>query len=571
MARKSRKDQIRAANSGQLLVEQPQPVSETVYCAVGYARLSILETRDRKDNEALQNQKSLLREFIQGQPDLKLLSLYEDNGETGTNFQRPGFEAMMETVYAGKANCIVVKDLSRFGRNYIEAGDYLDNVFPAMGVRFISISDGYDSADATTADRLVVALKNLMNQLYSKDISRKSGSVLREKIRRGEFIGGYASYGYIKDPEDRHRIIADPEAAAVVKEIFQRKLNGSSNMAIVRWLNGSGILSPCCYRYQKGILIDQRYAQPKPWGVQTVKKILQSEVYLGHMVQGRRRSEFYAGIPDRLLPPEEWTVVRNTHEAIISQADFDAVQALCAEKNREYHARLGIYDHLGKSENILKGLVRCGDCGRPMVRYKQVYRGKSVAYYYMCPNYAAMLEKSGCSYKYLREEALLDALSQLLSKEIEQAVDAVELAQRLSAGTEGQIADRAAELRRLNLELERTETRKKDAMQDFLAGALSREEFERLKLYCTESADELKERITSLRAEQRRQSETLSEDNPWLRAFAGLRIPDRLTKELTHALIRRVTLYADDKIEVEFKYQDEREQLLTAAGKEASA
>lgn len=432
-----------------------------------------------------------------------------------------------------------------------------------MGVRFISIGDGYDSADATTSDCLVVALKNLMNQVYSKDISRKSGSVLREKIRRGEFIGGYASYGYIKDPKDKHRIIVEPEAAAVVKEIFQRKLSGSSNTAIVRWLNDSGILSPCCYRHQKGILIDQRYAQPKPWRVQTVKQILQSQVYLGHMVQGRRRSEFYAGIPDRLLPPEEWIIVKNTHEAIISQEDFDAVQAICAEKKRAYHARLGVYDHLGKSENILRGLVRCGDCGRPMIRYKQVYRGKSVAYYYMCPNYASMLERSGCSYKFLREEVLLDALSQLISKEIEQAVDAVELARRLSSGTEGQIAGRAAELRRLNLELERTSARKKEAMQDFLAGTLTPGEFERLKMYCTEASEQLKERITTLREEQRRQSETLTEDNPWLRAFAGLRLPDRLTKELTHALIQRITLYADDKMEVVFKYQDEREQLLT--------
>ena len=202
MARKSRKDLIRTANSGQSMPEVQPPVGETVYTAVGYARLSVLETRNRKDSEALQNQKPLLREFIQGQSDLKLLSIYEDNGETGTNFQRPGFEAMMETVCDGKANCIVVKDLSRFGRNYIEGGNYLENVFPSLGVRFISIGDGYDSADC-----LVVALKDLMNQVYSKDISRKSGSLLREKIRRGDFIGGYASYGYIKDPEDQHRII----------------------------------------------------------------------------------------------------------------------------------------------------------------------------------------------------------------------------------------------------------------------------------------------------------------------------------------------------------------------------
>ena len=169
MARKSKKDLICAANSGRILPETvPQPV-EVTYTAVGYARLSVLETRDRKDNEALQNQKLLLREFIQGQSDLKLLSIYEDNGETGTNFRCPGFEAMMETACDGKANCIVVKDLSRFGRNYIEAGNYLENVFPSLGVRFISIVDGYDSADATTADCLVVALKNLMNDIYGSD------------------------------------------------------------------------------------------------------------------------------------------------------------------------------------------------------------------------------------------------------------------------------------------------------------------------------------------------------------------------------------------------------------------
>lgn len=568
MARKSRKDQIRAVNSGQPLPETtPQPV-EKIYTAVGYTRLSILETRDRKDNEALQNQKTLIREYTQGQHNLKLLSIYEDNGETGTNFRRPGFESMMEAVCNGNADCIVVKDLSRFGRNYIEAGNYLEHVFPALGVRFISIGDGYDSADATTTDCLVVALKNLMNQMYSKDISRKSGSVLREKIKRGEFIGGYASYGYVKDPEDRHRIIVDPEAAEVVRSIFQKKLEGVSNAAIVRWLNNSGILSPCCYRHQKGILLDHRYAQPKPWKAETVKKILHSQVYLGHMVQGHRRSEFYAGIPDRLLPQSEWVIVKNTHEAIISQEDFDRVQALCERKRMEYYANLGKYDHLGKSENILKGLVYCGDCGRPMVRYKQVVKGKKISYHYMCPHYAAMLEQSGCAYKFLREDILLDALSQLINKEIEQAVDTVQMAKRLSDGTEGQITARAAELRRLNLELERMETRKKAVMQDFLAGELSCDAYEEIKTCCVRECERLKERILTLRGEQHRQSETLTVDNPWLKTFSGLQLPDRLNRNLACALIQRITIYAENKIDVIFKYQDEREHLLTAINEE---
>lgn len=180
MARKSRKDQIRAANSGQALPKTVSQPVEITYTAVGYARLSVLETRDRKDNEALQNQKALIREYIQGQKDLKLLSIYEDNGETGTNFRRPGFEVMMEAVCDGKANCIVVKDLSRFGRSYIEAGDYLEHVFPALGVRFISIGDGYDSADATTADCLIVALKNLMKNIHCSLVVNTNFSPIRQ-------------------------------------------------------------------------------------------------------------------------------------------------------------------------------------------------------------------------------------------------------------------------------------------------------------------------------------------------------------------------------------------------------
>lgn len=189
----------------------------------------------------------------------------------------------------------------------------------------------------------------------------------------------------------------------------------------------------------------------------------------------------------------------------------------------------------------------------------------------MCPNYAAMLDKSGCAYKFLREDILLDTLSQLIGKEIEQAVDAVQLAKRLSAGTEGQIAARATELRRLNLELERTQSRKKSAMQDFLAGTLTWAEHERLKGCFTEEVQRLNEQITVLRSEQQRQSETLTVDNPWLRAFSGLRLPDHLTKELAHTLIQRITIYADDRFEVAFKYRDEREQLLTAISEEGVA
>lgn len=571
MARKSRKDLIRAENSGQAAVAvQAKPLPETAptYLAVGYARLSIFETRDRADSEALQNQKELLRQYIANAPELQLVGIFEDNGQTGTNFDRAGFETMMETVRSGKANCVVVKDLSRFGRDYIEAGNYLEHVFPFMGVRFISISDGYDSADATTADCLTVALKNMVNQMYSKDISRKSGSVLREKIRRGEFIGAFASYGYRKDPADGHRIVVDPEAAGVVREIFRRKLEGQGDTAITRWLNAAGVPSPGCYRYQKGIILDKRFARYKPWMVQSVKDILRNEVYLGRMVQGRRRSEFYAGRPDKRLPRDEWTVVENTHEPIISQEDFDAVQAICVERNAAYRARLGKYDHLGKRENILKGLVYCSDCGRTMVRYKQVSHGKNVSYYYLCPSYAAMLEQSGCSYKFLPEDLLLDSLEQVIQKEIEQAVDMTALAKRLSARVSGKTDQGAMMLKKLNAQLERVEETRRNAMRDYLGGQMEQTDYELLKECCLGEAEELKKQIFDLREQQRYQAETLTEKNPWLAAFGGLGRPFHLTKELAASLIERVTIYENNRVEILLRFRDEREQLLAAAGEE---
>lgn len=576
MPRKSRKEAIRAINAGQVPeIPVQQPIGQTleqIYQTVGYARLSVAETRDRKDSEALQNQKALLRDYIQRKANLRLVDICEDNGETGTNFQRAGFERMMEMIRSGKANCIVVKDLSRFGRDHIEAGNYLENVFPYIGVRFISIGDGYDSADATTADCLMVALRNLGNQIYSMDISRKSGSVLREKIRRGEFIGAYASYGYIKDPADRHHIVIDPEAAGVVREIFRRKLEGASIVTIVRWLNEAAIPSPCCYRHQKGILVDKRFEQPKPWTTTTVKKILTCQTYIGDMVQGRRRSEFYAGKADRVLPREDWCVVEGTHEPIVSRKDFEAVQSILETARSRYQSRLGVYDHLGKSENILKGLVFCGDCGKPMVRYKQVSHGKSVTYHYMCPNYAALLDRSGCSYKFLREDILMDTLTEMISAEIRQTVDGTKLAQRLSMANRAQAENLSTELKRLNNELARTESAKKGAMEDYLNGLLTQADYERLKGFCAAESERLKNRISDLRADYTRQTEMLTEDNSWLKAFSGLDISGGLTSPLAHSLIQRVTVYENDRVDVTLRYRDEREQLLTAvcAGEAAS-
>ena len=569
MARKSRKELITTLRSG-AEPEKAQSIAledaPRQYNTGTYARLSILETRDNKDNEALQNQKALLREYIAEHQELRLVREYEDNGETGTNFEREGFQRLIEDVRRGQIDCIVVKDLSRFGRDHVEVEHFLQHIFPHLGVRFIAISDGYDSADASTFDRLTVALKNIVNNIYSKDISLKSGAVLREKQARGEFIGAYASYGYIKDPLDRHRIIPDPESAQVVREIFRRKLEGQTNTAITRWLNAAGIPCPGCYRYQKGIVKDERYARPKPWTLQTVKGILHSEVYLGHMVQGRRICEFYANRPDRKLPRDEWTVVKNTHDPLISQEDFDRVQEINHKAREAYYANLGKYDALGKSENLLKGLVFCADCGRPLVRYKQVTsKGKHVNYYYRCSNYTAQLERSGCTYKFVPEEKLIGAVESITAKEIQVAADLKALIKQKTAQHTAAAEEAGRALKGALAEQNKLRSLRERLLRDYLAKLMDHRDYERIRSRYQIEEAELKTRIKALRTKQREENKLQTQGNPWFDVVSTCKLPFSLTRETAKLLVDRITVYDNTRWEVTFRFRDERQAILEAA------
>ena len=216
MARVSRRKQIAAAQ-GLPVDELPKAAALRIFRTALYVRLSIMDTRDRKDSESLQTQIDYLCGYIAKHPDLELYDCYRDNGETGTNFERPGFQRMMEDVKAGRVDCIIVKDLSRFGRDFLETGNFLEKVLPFMGVRFISVNDNYDSIRADSGEAMTIALKNLMNDIYAKDISQKVYSALDTKKRSGEFIGNFAAYGYVKSPEDRHKLAVDPDAAKVVQ------------------------------------------------------------------------------------------------------------------------------------------------------------------------------------------------------------------------------------------------------------------------------------------------------------------------------------------------------------------
>lgn len=325
--------------------------------AAAYIRLS-REDGDKAESDSVGNQRKIIRDFIEDSGDLALFAEYVDDGWSGTSFKRPAFERMIGEIEAGRIRCVVVKDLSRFGRDYIDTGHFLERYFPERGVRFISIADGIDSG--RQAYDLLLPIKNIFNEQYARDISRKIHAVVETKQRSGEFIGAFACYGYQKSRADKNKLVVDGQAAQVVREIFSLFLEGKGKNTIARMLNDRKI--PCPSEYKRLNGENYRNGGKLPgtsyWTYSTVNKILHSEMYLGNMVQGRRTQQMRRRA--RQVERENWIVVEGTHEPIIDRETWERTRRLLSAR----YAPLAP----GKGENVFAGLIKCGDCGRALVR-----------------------------------------------------------------------------------------------------------------------------------------------------------------------------------------------------------
>jgi len=301
------------------------------YTAI-YARLSIADSG--KDNkESIGIQIDLLRYYVNSRPYLHLDSVYCDNGFSGTNFERPEWNRLIEDVKAGKINCILVKDLSRLGRDYIETGHYLDHIFPLLGVRFIAINDNYDSEDPNCyKESFRISLKNLVNNFYAKDISKKVSTSSYLKQKKGEYQGAHPPYGYLFSEEGTHKLVIDKGVAPVVKLIFQWCIVGYSDSEIANMLNNRGVSTPRTHYYELGLIHSDRYAVNKKWQNSTIKRITENKVYLGCMVRGKSKESLYDNIKRHDTHESEWIIVLNTQEAIIHEEVFQTVQSIRNER-----------------------------------------------------------------------------------------------------------------------------------------------------------------------------------------------------------------------------------------------
>ena len=424
------------------------PQKNTTYHTAIYARLSAEELGD---SQSLENQVAMVEKYLSSQPQLKHCATFTDNGETGTNFNRSGFSAMMEAVKRGEINCIVVKDLSRFGRNYIETGEYLEKILPFMGVRFIAVTDGLDSANHSTngsAMSLISSLKNLMNDVYAKDISQKVSSALRLKQQQGCYIGGHPPYGYLKCPQNRHQLLVDEAVAPIVRDIFKWKGEGLGDVAIARRLNAMGIPSPMKRWVDKGWAKSEGIGKVFLWRDRTIRLMTTNPLYLGHMAQGKFRQSLWDHTPRKTIAQDNWVVVENTHEAIVDAATFEKAGAMRLKNTGDFYKNYDKSRHVKNEEYPFKGKLVCDSCGSKFIR-KKIWAGKNdISYHFICPLMRGKLGVS-CNVPTVCEKDLADIVRNTLQLYLKTNIDASRISKNEAVGNNKDIASLEKSLKHL--------------------------------------------------------------------------------------------------------------------------
>ena len=400
MARKSRKE----------TVVLPAPEIDATCRAGIYVRLSV---EDKHTHTAsIETQQLIIARYLEQNPEIIVVQTYIDNGATGTNFHRPGFQQMLSDIEAGLINCVIVKDLSRLGRNVIDTGYYIERYFPMQKVRFIAVNDRYDSSSPDNAhDGIIIPLRNMINEAYAMDIARKIKAQQRQAMKDGKYVGGRTPYGYLKAPDNCHQLIVDPVAAEVVETMFQWAAEGAGLNTIAVRLNEAGYLSPSHYKRTLGEITHENLVGNGHWQTRTVAKILRAEVYTGDLVQGVSKIIDHKQVR---ASADEWTTVRGTHEAIISRELFAAVQkaldqAAQQAKDREIHSW---------SPNLLRGKIFCAHCGHSLHRQKCVRRKSQEVYVYHCIS-NNRIKKGVCPGAFIFEKELLDALADMIQEQLD--------------------------------------------------------------------------------------------------------------------------------------------------------
>lgn len=556
MARKSRKN-------ADILTETPAQES-SFYSTAIYARLSIENSGKDDDGDSIANQISFCRAYLEEHKELKLFGIYEDNGEKGTNFNRPEFQRMMDDIRDGKVKCVLVKDLSRFGRDYIEAGELIEKIFPFMGIRFISITDGYDSLTSDDAEgTLMIPLKNMINDVYAKDISRKIITSFRARQEKGEFLPAFAPYGYLKSKTEAYRYEIDEVTAPYVKMIFEWKAEGISHNEICKRLNEMGAVTPARRKVDLGIWKAEKYKHTV-WFGRTIIDILKNPTYTGCIVYGRIPKSLYEGIKMHRAPEDEWRYVPDAHESIISQELFDKVQQMFADRAEKFKKKMDENADLRELiTNPLKGKIYCGDCGKRMRFVKPTDKRYPVDQehaIYVCGGYLDS-GYSRCSRHSIRYPLVADAVMAVVKMQTELALKQEQLIRQMRGSVkEKNLIDKyVGQVNYLNQELKKINARREGLFENFAEGILDEKEYQFAKEKYDEEASALDKKLKVASAKKNQLDSVLSFDNKWLAAMHKTENASEMNESLVKSLISKVMIFEDSRIEVELNFAEDRD------------
>ena len=524
-----------------------------IYKAAAYYRLSAedegVSRYEKKESGSIANQKILIKDFLKDKTDLELCGEYTDDGVSGSSFHRPGFDRLMEDIEAGLINCVIVKDLSRFGREYIDAGNLLERVFPSLGVRFISINDNVDTLYGM--DSLMVAFKNIMNDAYCRDISIKTRTNLAVKRKHGEFIGPQAIYGYEKDPKNHNRLIVDDYAGHIVQNIFLWRIQGMSCYSIANKLNDMGVLAPYEYKMHRGISYSTPFKQKETvvWTAVTVRRILENENYTGTLVQGKWTTPNHKVKKRIIKDNDQCTKVENTHEALVSKRDFELVQKTLKLDTRNAPGDDSCYP--------LAGMLTCADCGANFRRRPRTVDGK-IYVYYECNEYYSSHRKR-CSSHAVREDKVEELVLKTIQCQIDVLLVMEECIQQLDLTMLMEI-DR----NRLNKQIamhsadvEKYRGMVKKLYEDLFAGVITKDEYIAFKEEFEIKAKSAEKGLIDAKIELKNIDNKSSRHYKWVEHFLKYQNVTELTREMVVELVDAIMIYDKNHIEIVLAFQDD--------------
>lgn len=533
-------------------------VNKKIWSVALYIRLSqedVDNGTEKQESNSVTSQKTLLNEFIEEQDDLIVYNTYIDDGFTGTDFNRPSFQRLLEDMRSGNINCVIVKDLSRLGRNYIEVGNYIEQVFPLFNIRFIAINDFVDSfKNPSSTNTILVPFKNLINDEYARDTSTKIRTSLNGKKKKGEFIGAFPSYGYIKDQKDKHKLIIDEVAADIVKKIFNWNVNeGLGKIAICHKLNDLGVLNPTGHKklelgqnYNNYGIKDNTYT----WTPSTVRDILKNEVYIGNTVQGKRRVKSYKIHKIENVPEEEWVRVENTHEPIIDKKTFEKAQEISKQDTK-------VSQKTGEL-SIWAGVLKCKDCGRAMNKKCSTNKSGNTYEYYICSTYRKKSNKL-CTKHTIKEELLEKAVTQVINLHIDLLIDTEKIVQQINESTYQNTKNENTQnmiITKQN-EISKISNLKRMLYEDWKNADITKDEYLEYKQKYENDIERLKQNIERLQNEKQKCETQNESSNKWIEKFKEQKCVTKLSRDIIMELIDCIYVHENGNITIKFKFENE--------------